>query len=104
MINEKKVALIFGIRKAKGKFVLITNPDLLFNDDLINYLSKRLLDRKTIYRVRRCDLEDDIPENLDSSEKLEFCRENYKTCCGKNLTKINYEHKNFHLKYKRYIY
>jgi hypothetical protein len=44
-----------GIRRARGEFVLSTNPDDLFSDELFAYLSRRELATGCFYRVNRHD-------------------------------------------------
>jgi hypothetical protein len=55
-----------GIKNAKAEFVLCTNVDLLFSDELIKFLSKKILDRNTYYRANRCD----IPRSIDENYQL----------------------------------
>ena len=66
-----------GIRRSNGDFVLITNPDILFNEELIRFFSKRKLKESYFYRIARYDLLADIPENLTTKEKIQFCKINY---------------------------
>ena len=44
-----------GIRRAKGQFVLTTNPDILFTDELIDWLNQRPLRVDSYYRTDRHD-------------------------------------------------
>jgi hypothetical protein len=44
-----------GIRRSTGEFVLITNPDILFTQQLINRFAQKNLDLNTIYRTDRYD-------------------------------------------------
>jgi GT2 family glycosyltransferase len=46
-----------GARRAKGNFVLFTNPDILFTDELITEFSRRRLRPTDYYRVDRYDFE-----------------------------------------------
>lgn len=46
-----------GIRRAKGQFVLATNIDILFSDELIRFIARRRLDPEKQYRVDRYDIE-----------------------------------------------
>ncbi len=66
-----------GIRRAKGKFVLITNPDILFSEELIFFLSNKKLKEDVFYRVARYDLIKDIPEDIPPKKVIEFCKENW---------------------------
>jgi predicted O-methyltransferase YrrM len=44
-----------GIRRARGEFVLTTNPDILFSNQLIDWLSQRQLRLDSYYRTDRHD-------------------------------------------------
>lgn len=46
-----------GIRRALGQFVLTTNPDILFTDELISWLNQRLLRVDSYYRTDRHDFD-----------------------------------------------
>jgi len=46
-----------GIRRAHGQFILATNIDILFSDELMNFISKRQLKYGVVYRTNRIDLE-----------------------------------------------
>jgi hypothetical protein len=45
-----------GIRRAKGDFILATNIDILFTDELIEFLSEKTLDPNVVYRADRLDI------------------------------------------------
>ncbi|MDD1664694.1 MAG: hypothetical protein LUQ32_05015 [Methanomicrobiales archaeon] len=45
-----------GIRRAEGQFILATNIDILFSDELIEYLARKKLKENIIYRVDRMDV------------------------------------------------
>ena len=47
-----------GIRRAKGEFVLSTNPDDLWSDELAEFISRRELQHGHFYRVNRHDTRD----------------------------------------------
>jgi hypothetical protein len=65
-----------GIRRARGTFVIATNIDILFSDELMQFLAARKLDENRVYRTDRVD----VPAELDTSwsieKQLAFCREN----------------------------
>lgn len=44
-----------GARRARGQFVLLTNPDILFSPELIERLAQRDLDPNRFYRTDRYD-------------------------------------------------
>jgi hypothetical protein len=66
------IAKNVGIRRARGKFVLATNPDLLFTDELMSKLASDL-DPRVMYRLDRTDVEANIPLNATMQEQLSWC-------------------------------
>ena len=67
------IAKNVGIRRAEGEYVLATNPDLLYDEALIKFLSLEELSRNSFYRVDRYDVAPSIPADLTVEEQLEFC-------------------------------
>jgi len=62
-----------GIRRACGEFVLAANIDLLFSNELMEFIAERRLEPDRMYRIDRCDVLPDIPDaTLD--EQLAWCR------------------------------
>ena len=55
------IAKNVGARRAKGKFLLFTNVDILFNDELIQNLVRENLAPKILYRIDRTDVRNEIP-------------------------------------------
>ena len=94
-----------GVRRAKGDFVLCTNPDIIFSEDVIKFISERKLEPKTLYRVKRFGMSRDIPENLNEGEIIKYCDKNYGECLGIHLDWINpiTDTKRFFVKYPRWI-
>lgn len=68
------IAKNVGIRRARGRFVLATNVDLLFTDELIKFLASGKLDPKAMYRIDRYDAPSKIPAGLTVTEQLQFCK------------------------------
>jgi hypothetical protein len=68
------IAKNVGIRRARCEFVLATNPDLLFSEQLIAFLAKERLDPGRLYRIDRRDVSRDIPFGLDVKGTLGWCR------------------------------
>ena len=54
------IAKNVGIRRAKGEFILATNPDIIFSDQLLNFLSFTNLKKDSFYRTDRIDYNGDI--------------------------------------------
>ncbi len=65
-----------GIRRARGEFVLATNIDILFSNELMAFL-KKPLDPEALYRVDRLDVPEILPETDRFDEILSFCKKNY---------------------------
>ncbi len=67
------IAKNVGIRRARGEFVLATNIDILFSDELAQYLSERRLRTSRMYRIDRHDAMSDVPPDASLSEQLTYC-------------------------------
>jgi FkbM family methyltransferase len=63
-----------GIRRARGRFVLATNIDILFSDELAAFLGERRLETNRMYRVDRYDAMSDVPAGASLDEQLAYCR------------------------------
>lgn len=63
-----------GIRRARGKFVLATNIDILFSDELAAFLAEQRLEPGRMYRIDRHDSMSAVPVNSPIEEQLEYCR------------------------------
>jgi hypothetical protein len=68
------IAKNVGIRRARGQFVLATNIDILFSDELMRFLASRRLDGGRMYRIDRHDVMPDVPLEASLDEQLAFCR------------------------------
>lgn len=62
-----------GIRRAHGRFVLATNVDILFSNELIAFLATQPLDVDRMYRMDRYDVPTDVPLDVDLDERLQWC-------------------------------
>ena len=70
-----------GIRRARGQFVLSTNIDILFSDELAQYLASQRLEHGRMYRIDRYDAMGDIPLDARVDEQLAYC--------GTHLIRVN---------------
>ena len=70
------IAKNVGIRRARGEFVVATNPDLIFSDALISFLASGELRRDAMYRIDRYDVPFDVPEDATVDEQLAWCAAN----------------------------
>jgi hypothetical protein len=68
------IAKNVGIRRARGHYVLATNIDILFSDQLIRFLPKRQLEANTLYRIDRWDVLAGVPVNASLTEQIDYCR------------------------------
>jgi len=64
-----------GIRRAHGEYVVATNVDLLYSDDLIKSLASKSLKPEFFYRIDRYDV-DGIPNGDSVQEQLDYCEDN----------------------------
>src|SRR5688572_11058918 len=44
-----------GVRRAQGDYVLVTNPDIIFSDELFAFFATKPFVPETFYRIDRCD-------------------------------------------------
>lgn len=66
------IAKNVGIRRAKGKFVLSTNIDILFSDELFQFIARQRLDPKKQYRVDRYDIQSGLTQESTLEEALDY--------------------------------
>lgn len=79
-----------GIRRARGQFVLATNIDILFSDEMAEYLAARRLERGRMYRIDRHDAMSDVPVDAPVEEQLAYC--------GTHLIRVNRREGSFRVK------
>lgn len=72
----QSIAQNAAIRRTNGEYVLCSNADIIFNEELIRFLSKQKLSNKYFYRIYRYDMEKVLPNNMTSEETMDFCRSN----------------------------
>lgn len=70
---HQMVAKNVGIRRARGEFVLATNPDIIFSGELMQFLAERRLERRRMYRVDRHDVASEISTDGTVDELLALC-------------------------------
>lgn len=68
------IAKNVGLRRARGRFLLATNIDLLFSDEIVSFLAARSLDPDRMYRVDRHDVMADVPVSAGLDAQLAYCR------------------------------
>ena len=65
-----------GIRRARGEYILLTNIDIIYSNEIISFFASRCLQKNKMYRVNRYDICSDIPQNKDVEKQLVFCKNN----------------------------
>ncbi len=68
------IAKNVGIRRARGRFVVATNIDILFSDELIRFIAAGKLEPGRMYRIDRHDVMPDVPLDASMEDRLEYCR------------------------------
>ncbi len=61
-----------GIRRARGRFVLATNMDILLSTELMDFIAARRLEPRRLYRVDRRDVEADVPVDGSVEEQMAY--------------------------------
>jgi GT2 family glycosyltransferase len=74
-----------GIRRSKGEFVLLKVVDSFYSDALVDFLSKKRLEKNCFYRVARYDVKIDITKHEINSINLESNIESSYEWSGKGL-------------------
>jgi hypothetical protein len=67
------IAKNVGIRRARGRFILATNIDIIFSNELIEFLASGQLEPGYLYRVDRHDIEAAMPLHAALEEQLAYC-------------------------------
>ena len=70
------IAKNVGIRRARAPFVLATNIDILFSEELMAFLALRQLEDRFMYRLDRYDVPAELPTEMPVPQLLDFCRNN----------------------------
>jgi len=68
------IAKNVGIRRARGRFVLVTNIDILFSSELAAFLAGQKLNCGKMYRMDRHDAMSGVPVDAPVEEMLDYCR------------------------------
>jgi hypothetical protein len=66
------IAKNVGIRRARGQFILATNIDIIFADELMQFIARQKLHQKKVYRVDRYDIHNGLSKDLSLDETLEY--------------------------------
>ena len=66
------IAKNVGIRRALGQFILATNIDIIFSDELMRFIAQQRLDPKKQYRVDRYDIHGGLTEESSLDEVINY--------------------------------
>jgi len=80
------IAKNVGIRRAYGQFILATNVDILFSDELIRFLASGRLRPRILYRIDRYDVPSDVPARATIEDQLDYCMRNIVCVNGRDCT------------------
>jgi hypothetical protein len=93
------IAKNIGIRRAQGEYVLVTNLDIIFSNEMIARLAQPL-DRGTFYRANRRDLNIyAISETLNADQALALCH----TCTDRIWTEYGLLYTSWQRWLKRFL-
>lgn len=70
------IAKNVGIRRAVGEFILATNIDILFSNELIEFIAKKKLDNKKQYRVDRYDIQKGLSQHASLEDAISYAWSN----------------------------
>jgi hypothetical protein len=68
------IAKNVGIRRARGRFILATNIDIILSTELVERLASSNLVPGRLYRVDRHDIEPDFPVEAGLTEQMTYCQ------------------------------
>ena len=77
------IARNVGIRRARGEFILATNIDIVFSDELVRFLASRRLEKGRMYRIDRHDVMSGVPVDGTLDEQLAYCRSHSVRVCAR---------------------
>jgi hypothetical protein len=78
------IAKNVGIRRARGEFILVTNIDVVFSNELMAFIAARKLEHGRIYRVDRTDVDQNVPVDGTLDEQLAHCRDHVIRLCARD--------------------
>jgi len=76
------VAVNYGIRQARGQFILPGVIDLLYSDELMSYIASKGLKGDERYRVDRCDVNRNVVQYDTLEEQMDYCKKNIVQICA----------------------
>lgn len=90
------IAKNIGARRAKGEWIVATNPDTLWSNELFDFIASKKLDPQSFYRINRRDLSTNfVKPELRAQEILEDAE--------KNVIKILYNDRTIYVSMKEWF-
>ncbi len=90
------IAKNIAVRRSLGEFIIGTNPDILYGDDLFNFFASKELRGDVFYRINRKDLSTDFVEpSLTGEEALKNA--------DRRVTKIMYNNQTVYVSYLKWL-
>jgi hypothetical protein len=98
------IAKNIGIYKAKGQFILATNADIFFSNELVEFLASKRLSSKKFYRADRSDvLESGFPFKGSLNDKIKFASDNIVRVNRRTKTQIRGKSESKMEKWNRFV-
>lgn len=69
------IAKNVGIRRAKGKFVLCTNIDIIFSEENFDFLAQKRLRENYYYRANRVDVYKEVMKKNGLDNQISYCNQ-----------------------------
>ena len=77
------IAKNVAMRRSRGRFILATNIDIIFSDELVRFLAEEQLLPGRMYRMDRLDVMADVPVDGSVDEQLEYCASHIIRVCAR---------------------
>ena len=77
------IAKNVAMRRSRGRFILATNIDIIFSDELVRFLAEERLLPGRMYRMDRLDVMADVPVDGTVDEQLEYCASHIIRVCAR---------------------
>lgn len=102
---HQMIAKNVGIRRANADFVLCTNIDILFSEEVFQFFSEKKLMKNTFYRTLRCDVPNEIVNKKNLNEILNYAAKNILMKIGfKKHFKYAFPYPDFFFWFKNSLY
>lgn len=107
-INNKKLPIFeliaknAGVRRAKGKFILATNPDILFSFEIFKFISSKKLSDNFFYRTDRYDYQKEITLNNSLKDQINTAKKNCIRINSFGLS-MDFDHKKLPFRLEDYL-